>query len=1254
MSKYFIPFLISLFLLFQNTGLSQNVRFSTQQEVDDFDTSITSIQGSLEIFSSVTDLSNLSSITSVGDNLWVRFTDSLTNLNGLNNITTIGGDWRIEDNESLENINGLERVSGTTASILISDNPVLQNLDGIENINTITGLLSILDNPVLQDINGLMGVSNAVGFMAIVNNDSLEDIDALSNITSIGDDLRVVSNNELLNIEGLQNITTVGGRIEVSSNSNLIDLEGLRNLNIVDEDFQIESNSSLLGAEGLENLVSVGENFEIINNRNLSNLDGFQNLSIVDGNMIIDENDSLIDINGLSSIETVGGILAIRENPLLQNLSGFANLTNVETLIIEDNDMIQNLNGFAGLSSITSILDISHNDNLEHIDALRNLAFVGSDLEISVNIKLQNLDGLELISEVFGDLKITTNSSLLNIRGLQNITEVGENFWLSGNFALPDLNGLDALTEVGGDLILRSNHALQNLQGLKNLTSIGTDLIIESNNTLENLIGFNSLTTVGADFSLSVNESLQNLNGLEALTVVAGDFEITRNNTLMIINGLESLSQIQGDLYIWSNENLLSLSGLNNLLSVEEDFRVTTNKALVAVEGLSKLSVVGSDFSFFENEALKILDGFENLSDVGGFFTIHGNASLEILNGFAKLSSIGESLFVRFNNALAICCGVKSIMLNPDNVGGAIGIFDNAAGCNTEEEILISDCGILSSISGCMYWDENQNGVKDQVERSIEYINSAVSPNGIVSYSDAEGCYSHVLEDGEYIINFVPTPLWHLNSDSAQYSVTVNSAPQTNLDFGFIPVDSTLAGSYSSISGITRCFREVVFDFNFRNIGNTIVDGRIQVVLDSATELANFIHPADTILSDKIWEWHYEDLYPGELIQRKAVLQMPGVEVDSIFIFSAASAKTDFHPEIFFKSLYEEPVLCAYDPNDKLVSPDRAGDENYTLFDESLIYTVRFQNTGNDTAFTVVIRDTLDSFLDASTFSVLASSHRSVLRTELKENKYLTFTFEDILLPDSTINFNGSQGYITYTIQPKEGLDENTIIENTASIFFDFNPPVVTNTTQNIMVSCLPTIPIIQYDTIYELNTFELIDGRIVNETGSYTSNFIDAEGCDTLVVITELEVLDCPSPNQNEINVQIAIGETHTLPDGMVVSDAGTYTTELLDEVGCPSEIIVTNLDVLTSTGNLPLDEFVSIFPNPTNTHFDLDIKTLDAIKHQLVLVNIYGQEVLIKDVHLSLTKVKVDHLDSGVYFVHIRNAPNELVAARKLMIVK
>src|SRR5215207_7104874 len=52
-------------------------------------------------------------------------------------------------------------------------------------------------------------------------------------------------------------------------------------------------------------------------------------------------------------------------------------------------------------------------------------------------------------------------------------------------------------------------------------------------------------------------------------------------------------------------------------------------------------------------------------------------------------------------------------------------------------------------------------------------------------------------------------------------------------------------------------------------------------------------------------------------------------------------------------------VTGSFDPNDISVSPLGFDTEGYITNDELLKYSIRFQNTGNDTAFTVVVVDTL-------------------------------------------------------------------------------------------------------------------------------------------------------------------------------------------------------------------------------------------------------------------------------------------------------
>ncbi len=138
-------------------------------------------------------------------------------------------------------------------------------------------------------------------------------------------------------------------------------------------------------------------------------------------------------------------------------------------------------------------------------------------------------------------------------------------------------------------------------------------------------------------------------------------------------------------------------------------------------------------------------------------------------------------------------------------------------------------------------------------------------------------------------------------------------------------------------------------------------------------------------------------------------------------------------------------ILNSYDPNDKqvnqpsIISPD---------VQETFVYQVRFQNDGNFPAVNVLIRDTLSTNLDISTFTLLESSH-SVSASVNPMTREVTFSFNAIWLEESGFDLAASQGYVVYEIKEANGLGVGDQIENTAHIFFDLNPAIITNTTIN-------------------------------------------------------------------------------------------------------------------------------------------------------------------------------------------------------------
>jgi uncharacterized repeat protein (TIGR01451 family) len=140
-------------------------------------------------------------------------------------------------------------------------------------------------------------------------------------------------------------------------------------------------------------------------------------------------------------------------------------------------------------------------------------------------------------------------------------------------------------------------------------------------------------------------------------------------------------------------------------------------------------------------------------------------------------------------------------------------------------------------------------------------------------------------------------------------------------------------------------------------------------------------------------------------------------------------------------------ITGSFDPNDKTVFPAGIGNEKNILPNQRLKYLIRFQNTGNDTAFTVLIKDPLDKHLNIETLSIDAYSHP--VKWELFAGNELRFIFENILLPDSNTNEPKSHGFVLFSISPKPGLPDNTKICNTSYIYFDYNPPVETNSVCN-------------------------------------------------------------------------------------------------------------------------------------------------------------------------------------------------------------
>ncbi len=147
-----------------------------------------------------------------------------------------------------------------------------------------------------------------------------------------------------------------------------------------------------------------------------------------------------------------------------------------------------------------------------------------------------------------------------------------------------------------------------------------------------------------------------------------------------------------------------------------------------------------------------------------------------------------------------------------------------------------------------------------------------------------------------------------------------------------------------------------------------------------------------------------------------------------------------------------QTTVNSYDPNDITVHqgatilPSQTGDY--------LTYTIRFQNTGTADALNIRLENTLEPTLDWSTFRPVTASH-SFATT--RNGDLVTFKFNDIHLPASSVNEPASHGFVTYMIKPAASVGIGSVINNQANIYFDFNAPIVTNTATTTVQEAMGT-----------------------------------------------------------------------------------------------------------------------------------------------------------------------------------------------------
>ncbi len=355
---------------------------------------------------------------------------------------------------------------------------------------------------------------------------------------------------------------------------------------------------------------------------------------------------------------------------------------------------------------------------------------------------------------------------------------------------------------------------------------------------------------------------------------------------------------------------------------------------------------------------------------------------------------------------------------------------------------LSEDCGM---ITGRLYIDENANCVMNGGENRIPESIIEITPGPSYVTTSNTGQYTAYLPFGTYTL--AEQNAVYVQSCPAEVTISTGNSQTVNVGCeGGVPMDAQV----SMANGPARPGFELHYAVDIDNLTSGS-PGTVTLSLTFDTNLGFLsASPSPTSVSGNTLTWTAPSLNLNTPFAHRDVNVHFQVPSDVGLIGTTLNTSVTLVTENTDADLTNNTVSSAqlvtgsYDPNDKVAttSSNASTTQYFIDGDEWVDYVIRFQNTGTDTAFNVIITDTLPSTLDPGSIQWGATSH-TCTRT-LAGQGVLKFIFANIMLPDSGANEAASHGFVSFRIKPVLPLLHGTIIENIANIYFDFNPPIIT------------------------------------------------------------------------------------------------------------------------------------------------------------------------------------------------------------------
>ncbi|MEO1032629.1 MAG: FG-GAP-like repeat-containing protein [Bacteroidota bacterium] len=759
-----------------------------------------------------------------------------------------------------------------------------------------------------------------------------------------------------------------------------------------------------------------------------------------------------------------------------------------------------------------------NSNNIENSDYITDIS-LNADGAISVYCADIDNDGdFDVISSSINDNKLAWHENL------DGLGVVWQEHTLGFGVNLGDIESVIAvdLDNDGDKDILTASRGVDRISWFINITGqgfFGTQQNIVHNNfsstriitvsDIDNDGDYDVVSTSSADDSISWIENLDGQGNFGVEQIIATNIESSDIYTADIDGDGDQdiISTIYNDGVVWfENQDGLGLFGLEQV--VVSGLNQVNNVMAVDMDNDGDQDIVSSINDRGE------VGWYENISGIGDFSDAQFVGQTE-----SFLLTDVDLKFGDFDN------DGDTDILSTMNVANRVAWYENIS-------------SLSNDINGSVYFDVDSNNCQtyENVENNI-LIRSQTGVQANDTFSNNNGVYQLFVDEGSTVVSAIVNQSYFSISPESQMVNFAGFGNTESINFCISSLgefNDLNISIYPSIDDPRPGFN-TAYQIVYNNFGTTQLSGNITFEFDDSR--IQFLNASDPVVSQtaNTLTFSYSDLSPFEsrtIDLEFNVFPPPTTNIDDLLVSTAiinpVSGDETEDDNVFE---LEQIVIGSYDPNDITVLQ---GDEIF-IEDSSkyLDYLIRFQNTGTASAINVRVEHILDDKLDWSTMKLQSLSH--IGRVEIENETNVSFIFDNINLPDNTSDEPNSHGYITFKIKPKSNVQVGDIISGVADIYFDFNPPIITNTVHTEIVEPL------------SVGDEELRSVKIHPNPAKDKIQVVSKQIIDEITIITiNGRVLNTIEISTTDYNLDIS-----TLPKGMyfieIQSGGSTSTKKLI-----------------------------------------------------------------------------------------------------------